>query len=74
METGRYESPEILILKMESPNNWLTLSPVCADQQVAFVQIVDELVGLIKAERAFESNSKLINSSSNILQLTNNMS
>ena len=38
------------------------------------VQIVDELVGLIKAERAFESNSKLINSSSNILQLTNNMS
>ena len=40
----------------------------------ANVQIVDELVGLIKAERAFESNSKLINSSSNILQLTNNMS
>ena len=37
------------------------------------VQIVDELVGLIKAERAFESNSKIINSSSNILQLTNNM-
>ena len=38
------------------------------------VQIVDELINLIKAERAFESNSKLINSSSNILQLTNNMS
>ena len=37
------------------------------------VQIVDELVGLIKAERAFESNSKIINSSSNILQLTNQM-
>ncbi len=37
------------------------------------VQIVDELVGLIKAERAFESNSKLINASSDILQTTNNM-
>ena len=37
------------------------------------VQIVDELVGLIKAERAFESNSKLINASSGILQTTNNM-
>ena len=38
------------------------------------VQIVDELVGLIKAERAFESNSKIINASSSILQLTNQMS
>lgn len=37
------------------------------------IQIVDELVGLIKAERAFESNSRLINSSNNVLQLTNNM-
>jgi flagellar basal-body rod protein FlgG len=37
------------------------------------VQIVDELVGLIKAERAFESNSRLITASSNILQVTNNM-
>jgi flagellar basal-body rod protein FlgG len=37
------------------------------------VQIVDELIGLIKAERAFESNSKLINASSGILQTTNNM-
>ena len=37
------------------------------------VQIVDELVGLIKAERAFESNSRLITESSNILQVTNNM-
>ena len=37
------------------------------------VQIVDELVGLIKAERAFESNSKLINASSGILQTTNQM-
>ena len=38
------------------------------------VQIIDELVGLIKAERAFESNSKIINASSSILQLTNQMS
>jgi len=38
------------------------------------VQIVDELISLIKAERAFESNSKVINSSSNILQATNRLS
>ena len=37
------------------------------------VQIVDELIGLIKAERAFESNSKIINTSNNILQETNNL-
>lgn len=37
------------------------------------VQIVDELIGLIKAQRAFESNSKLINASSDILKQTNNM-
>ena len=37
------------------------------------VQIVDELIGLIKAERAFESNSKIIRSSSDILQVTNNL-
>ena len=37
------------------------------------VQIVDELIGLIKAERAFESNSKIVNASSDILQTTNNM-
>ncbi|MBR1681448.1 flagellar basal body rod protein FlgG, partial [bacterium] len=37
------------------------------------VQIVDELIGLIKAERAFESNSKIIKSSSDILQITNNL-
>ena len=37
------------------------------------VQIVDELIGLIKAERAFESNSKIIKSSSDILQMTNNL-
>src|SRR5574344_1390141 len=37
------------------------------------VQIVDELIGLIKAERAFESNSKIINSSSDILKQTNNL-
>jgi len=38
------------------------------------VQIVDELISLIKAERAFESNSKVINSSSSILQATNRLS
>ena len=37
------------------------------------VQIVDELIGLIKAERAFESNSKIVNTSNNILQETNNL-
>ena len=37
------------------------------------VQIVDELIGLIKAERAFESNSKIIKTSSDILQMTNNL-
>ena len=37
------------------------------------VQIVDELIGLIKAERAFESNSKIINASSDILKQTNNL-
>lgn len=37
------------------------------------VQVVEELISLIKAERAFESNSKLISSSSEILQKTNQM-
>ncbi len=37
------------------------------------VQIVDELINLIKAERAFESNSKIVNASSDILQQTNQM-
>lgn len=37
------------------------------------VQIVDELINLIKAERAFESNSKIINTSSEILKQTNNL-
>lgn len=37
------------------------------------VQIVDELIGLIKAERAFESNSKMVNASNDILQTTNNL-
>ena len=37
------------------------------------VQIVDELINLIKAERAFESNSKIVNASSTILQQTNQM-
>ncbi|MCQ2790164.1 MAG: flagellar basal-body rod protein FlgG [bacterium] len=37
------------------------------------VQIVDELIGLIKAERAFESNSKIITASSDILRQTNQM-
>lgn len=37
------------------------------------VQIVEELIGLIKAERAFESNSKIISTSSDILRQTNQM-
>jgi len=37
------------------------------------VQIVEELISLIKAERAFESNSKIINASSDILKQTNNI-
>ena len=35
------------------------------------VQVVEELIGLIKAERAFESNSKIISTSSDILKATN---
>ncbi len=37
------------------------------------VQTVEEMIALIKAERAFESNSKIITSASNILQVTNNL-
>lgn len=37
------------------------------------VQLVDELINLIKAERAFESNSKIITASSDILRQTNAM-
>ncbi len=37
------------------------------------VQVVEELISLIKAERAFESNSKIINASSDILKETNQM-
>lgn len=37
------------------------------------VQVVEELIGLIKAERAFESSSKIISSSSDILRQTNQM-
>ena len=37
------------------------------------VQVVEELIGLIKAERAFESNSKIITTSSDILKETNQM-
>lgn len=37
------------------------------------VQIVDELINLIKAERAFESNSKIITASSDILRQTNQL-
>ena len=37
------------------------------------VEIVDELVNLIKAQRAFESNSKIITASSDILRQTNQM-
>src|SRR5574344_74652 len=37
------------------------------------VQIVDELINLIKTERAFESNSKIVTASRDILQTTNNV-
>ncbi len=37
------------------------------------VQIVDEMINLIKAERAFESNSKIINAASDILKQTNQL-
>jgi len=37
------------------------------------VQTVEELINLIKAERAFESNSKIVTSASNILQETNRL-
>lgn len=37
------------------------------------VQTVEELINLIKAERAFETNSKIITSSSSILETTNRM-
>lgn len=37
------------------------------------VQVVEELVNLIQAERAFESNSKIISASSDILKQTNQM-
>ena len=35
------------------------------------VQIVDEMINLIKAERAFETNSKIITAASDILRTTN---
>lgn len=37
------------------------------------VQTVEELINLIKAERAFESNSKIVTAASNILQETNRL-
>jgi len=37
------------------------------------VQIVEELINLIKAERAFETNSKIVTASSGILETTNRM-
>lgn len=37
------------------------------------VQVVEELINLIQAERAFEANSKIIKSSDAILQKVNNM-
>ncbi|OGI01622.1 MAG: flagellar basal-body rod protein FlgG [Candidatus Melainabacteria bacterium GWF2_37_15] len=38
------------------------------------VQVVEELINLIQAERAFEANSKLIKSSDEILRILNRMS
>ena len=37
------------------------------------VQVVEELINLIKAERAFETNSKIVTASSGILETTNRM-
>jgi len=37
------------------------------------VQVVEELINLIKAERAFETNSKVVTASSGILETTNRM-
>jgi len=38
------------------------------------VQVVEELINLIQAERAFEANSKLISASDQMLQIANRMS
>ena len=38
------------------------------------VQVVEELINLIQAERAFEANSKLIRTSDNLLRILNRMS
>jgi flagellar basal-body rod protein FlgG len=38
------------------------------------VQMVEELINLIQAQRAFEANSKLITASDDILKRTNNLS
>ena len=37
------------------------------------VQIVEELINLITAQRAFEANSKVIQASDEVLQITNNI-
>ena len=37
------------------------------------LKVEEELINLIKAERAFESNSKIVNTASQILQQTNQM-
>ena len=37
------------------------------------VQIVEEMISLIQAERAFESNSKVVSSSNEILRTTNQL-
>ncbi len=37
------------------------------------VQLVDEMINMIKAERAFEANSKIVTASSDILRTTNQM-
>lgn len=38
------------------------------------VQIIEEMINLIQAQRSFEANSKLISASDQILQMTNRMS
>ena len=53
-------------LTAEMLDVYLAAERITADQYI-------ELIGLIKAERAFESNAKIIKSSSDILQMTNNL-
>lgn len=86
VETVRFQNPAGLIsigknLYIESPASGQPIQGTPGQEgfgtiQQGFiegsnVQMVEELVNLIEAERAFEANSKIITSSSQILQQTN---